>query len=93
MSHTPLGQSDAVYISCLSILVFVEDCGNQALSPLINRGDHSRPNIGVAGECEVERLTEDGEVEADGEMELDETEGIGEETGYLEAREEGVIAL
>ena len=26
-------------------------------------------------------------------MELDETEGIGEETGYLEDHEEGVIAL
>jgi len=26
-------------------------------------------------------------------MELDETEGIGEETGYLEARDGGVIAL
>ena len=38
------------YISCLSILVFLEDCGNQALSPVINQGDHSRPNIGVAGE-------------------------------------------
>jgi len=53
MSHTPLGQSDLVYqykISCLSTLVFVEDCENQALSPVINRGDHSRPNIGVAGE-------------------------------------------
>ena len=35
----------------------------------------------------------EGEVEADGEMELDETEGIGEETGYLEARDGGVIAL
>jgi len=37
---------------------------------------------------------EDGEVEADGEgeMELDETEGIGE-TEYLEDYEKGVIAL
>ena len=42
-------------------------------------------------EREVDKLTED--VEADGEMELDETEGIGEETGYLEDHEEGVIAL
>jgi len=30
-------------------------------------------------EPEVEKLTDDGEVEADGEMQLDETEGIGEE--------------
>jgi len=46
-------------------------------------------------EREVEELTEDGEVEAagEGEMELDETEGIGEETGYLEDHEKGVIAL
>jgi len=46
-------------------------------------------------EREVEDLTEDGEVEAggEGEMELDETEGIGEETGYLEDHEKGVIAL
>jgi len=46
-------------------------------------------------EREVEELTEDGEVEADGEgeMELDETEGIGEETRYLEDHEEDVIAL
>jgi len=44
-------------------------------------------------EREVDKLTEDGEVEAGGEMELDETEGIGEETGYLEDHEEGVIAL
>ena len=53
MSHTPLGQSDLVYqykISYLSILVFVENCGNQALSPIINQGDHSRPNIAVAGQ-------------------------------------------
>jgi len=46
-------------------------------------------------EREVEELKEDGEVEADGEgeMELDETEGIGEETAYLKDYEEGVIAL
>jgi len=46
-------------------------------------------------EREVEELTEDKEVEADGEgeMELDEAEGIGEETGYLEDHEEGVIEL
>jgi len=43
----------------------------------------------------VGELMENGEVGADGEgeMELDETEGIGEETGYLEDHEEGVIAL
>ena len=45
-------------------------------------------------EREVDKLTEDGgEVEGDGEMELDEIEGIGEEIGYLEDHEEGVIAL
>jgi len=44
-------------------------------------------------EHEVDKLTEDGEVEADGEIELEETEGIGQETGYLEDHEEGVIAL
>ena len=41
-------------------------------------------------EHEVDKLTEDGEVEADGEIELEETEGIGQETGYLEDHEEGV---
>jgi len=53
LNDSYLGQSDLVYqykISCLSILIFVEDCGNQVLSPVINQGDHSPPNIGVAGE-------------------------------------------
>lgn len=36
------------YIRCLSILVLAEDCGDQALSPVINQVDHSRPNMGVA---------------------------------------------
>ena len=100
MSHTPLGQSDLVNqykIGCLIILSLVEDCGNQAPSPVITQGDHSQTNIGVAREREreVEESAGDGEVEADGEgeMELAKTEGIGEETGYLEDHEEGVIAL
>ena len=98
MSQPPLGQSDPVYqyqIRCLSILSFVEDCGNQPLSPVINHAGRPLAAQYRSGGREVEELTEDGEVEADGEgeMKLDETECIGEETGYLEDHEEGMIAL
>jgi len=93
MSHTPLGQSDLVY-QLSEHSGFCWRLRKPSAGPCYQPGRSLVAQYRSSGrEREVDKLTEDGEVEAHGEMELDETEGVGEETGYLEDHEEGVIAL